>query len=90
MPRRALACGLVSEVLPPAETVTRAVPLAALVARHSLLAVRMTKEEVKTAFEKPLDEGLSLERKMLLFQSGDRREGVRAFVEKRPPRWVSR
>jgi enoyl-CoA hydratase len=50
----------------------------------------MAKGEVKMAFEKPLDESLSLEREMLLFQSEDRREGVRAFVEKRPPRWVGR
>lgn len=86
----ALAWGLVSEVLPTAGTVARAVALAGLVARHSPLAVRMAKEEVKMSFEKPLDESLSLERKMLLFQSDDRREGVRAFVEKRAPRWVGR
>ena len=88
--RTALAWGLVSEVFPTAETVSRAVALAALVARHSPLAARMAKEEVKMAFEKPLDESLSLERKMLLFQSEDRREGVRAFVEKRAPRWMGR
>ena len=64
--------------------------LAGLVARHSPLAVRMAKEEVRMSFEKPLDESLSLERKMLLFQSDDRREGVRAFVEKRPPRWTGK
>jgi enoyl-CoA hydratase len=81
---------LVSEVLSSAETVSRAVSIAALVARHSPLSVRMAKEEVKMSFEKPLDESLSLERKMLLFQSDDRREGVRAFVEKRPPRWTGK
>ena len=86
----ALAWGLVNEVFPPADTIVRAVALAALVARHSPLAARMAKEEVKMAFEKPLDESLSLERKMLLFQSEDRREGVRAFVEKRSPRWIGR
>jgi len=88
--RTALAWGLVCDVFEPADTVARAVALAASVARHSPLAVRMAKEEVKMSFEKPLDESLSLERKMLLFQSEDRREGVRAFVEKRPPRWVGK
>jgi enoyl-CoA hydratase len=86
----ALSWGLVSEVVPTTETVARAVTLAGLVARHSPLAVRMAKEEVKMSFEKPLDESLSLERKMLLFQSDDRREGVRAFVEKRAPRWTGK
>jgi enoyl-CoA hydratase len=88
--RTALAWGLVSDVFATTETVSRAVTLAALVARHSPLAARMAKEEVKMSFEKPLDESLSLERKMLLFQSEDRREGVRAFVETRAPRWMGR
>jgi enoyl-CoA hydratase len=87
---RALAWGLVSEVVPTEQTVVRATALAGLVARHSPLAVRMAKEEVKMSFEKPLDESLSLERKILLFQSHDRREGVRAFVEKRAPRWTGK
>jgi enoyl-CoA hydratase len=90
MPRGHSPWGLVSEVVPTEQTVVRATALAGLVARHSPLAVRMAKEEVKMSFEKPLDESLSLERKILLFQSHDRREGVRAFVEKRAPRWTGK
>ena len=50
----------------------------------------MAKAEVLMAFEKPLDESLSLERKMLLWQTRDHDEGIAAFVEKRPPRYRGR
>ena len=53
-------------------------------------AVTDDHHSLETAFEKPLDESLSLKGKMLLFQSEDRRGGVRAFVEKRAPRWMGR
>lgn len=82
--------GLVTEVVPDDDVVTRAVEIATAVAHHSPLAARFAKEEVLMAFEKPLDESLSLERKLLLFQSEDRREGVQAFIEKRPPRFTGR
>ena len=82
---QALAFGVVAELAGPGRTVERAVAIAASIAAHSPLAVRLAKEEVLMAFERPLDESLSLERKMLLFQSEDRAEGVRAFIEKRPP-----
>jgi enoyl-CoA hydratase len=86
----ALAWGLVSEVASTTTTLSRAIEIAAQIASMSPLATRLAKEDVLMAFSKPLDESLSLERKMLLFQSSDRREGVRAFVEKRPPVWTGR
>ena len=45
------------------------------------------KEAVLKAFNSPLDEGLEFERKSfyLLFASEDRREGMKAFLEKRKP-----
>jgi enoyl-CoA hydratase/carnithine racemase len=86
----AAAWGLASEAVAAGGAVPRALEIASQIARHSPLAARMAKEEVLMSFSAPLDESLSLERKMLLFQSEDRREGVRAFVEKRPPHWRGR
>ena len=82
--------GLAVEVVPSAETVDRALEIANMIANNSPLAVRMAKEEILMAFEKPLDESLSLERKLLLWQSEDHDEGISAFVEKRPPRFTGK
>ena len=50
----------------------------------------MIKAEILMTFEKPLDEGLSLERKLLLWQTEDHDEGIAAFVEKRKPKFKGR
>ncbi len=80
--------GLAVEVTPVERTVSRAVEIAGLIAEHSPIAVRMAKAEVLMAYQKPLDESLSLERKMLLWQTRDHDEGIAAFVEKRKPRYT--
>ena len=51
----------------------------------SPIAIGMIKQEVQMADQKPLDESLSLERKLLLWQTQDHVEGIAAFMEKRPP-----
>ncbi len=79
--------GLVVEVTPIERTVERAVEIAATIAEHSPIAVRMAKAEILMAFEKPLDESLSLERQMILWQTEDHDEGIAAFIEKRKPRY---
>jgi len=79
--------GLAVEVVVPEQTVERALDVATAIAENSPLALRMAKADVLMAFEKPLDESLSLERKMLLWQSHDHQEGIAAFAEKRKPRF---
>jgi enoyl-CoA hydratase/carnithine racemase len=53
------------------------------------LAVGMIKRAVQTGLEIPLEQGLALERELQarLFSSADAKEGIRAFVEKRPARF---
>ena len=87
-----LACqwGLVSEVLPKGKTVTRALEIAQTIAEYSPIALKMAKADVLMSFSKPLDESLSLERQMLLWQTEDHDEGIAAFIEKRKPRYTGR
>lgn len=88
----ATACqwGLASEVVPAERTVARALEIAARIARMSPIAVAMIKEEILMTWQKPMDESLSLERKLLLWQTEDHDEGIAAFIEKRPPSFTGR
>jgi enoyl-CoA hydratase len=88
----ASAAGLVTAVVPAAETVDRALALADTIASMPPLAVRAAKRSVLAAAELPLSEGLRLERQAFfdLFATQDQREGMRAFTEKRPPVWTGR
>jgi len=87
-----LAChwGLASEMLPLKKTIARAVEIAKKIAKYSPIALEMSKAEVLMSFSKPLDESLSLERQMLLWQTEDHDEGIAAFIEKRKPRYTGR
>jgi enoyl-CoA hydratase len=84
--REALAAGLAAEVAPDDALLERTLALAGSIAAKSPLAVRLAKEAMLRSFEVGLDSGLNFERKSfsLLAASGDRREGIAAFLEKRP------
>lgn len=88
----ALDMGLVSEVVPDEEVLERALALARRIASLPPLAVRLCKEAVLVGQDCPLDAALALERKAfeLLFATEDQKEGVRAFLEKRRPRFEGR
>jgi enoyl-CoA hydratase len=90
--REAEAHGLVSRVVPPAETLPVALALAGEIATAPPLAVIAAKEAVNRAFELSLEAGLEFERRnfFLLFSTEDQKEGMRAFLEKRPPAWRGR
>jgi len=88
----ALAMGLVSRVVPADETVAAALDLASEIAGSPSLAVAAAKAAIRAAQELPLGDGLELERRAFgaLFATEDQREGMAAFVEKRPPAWRGR
>src|SRR5207302_8748061 len=84
--------GLVNRVVPAGAQLEAAKRLAPLIAARRPLAVRLGKSAVNHAAEVSLSAGLELERKLfyLLFASEDKREGMRAFLDKRPARFTGR
>jgi enoyl-CoA hydratase len=84
--------GLVNRVVSKGEHLTEALKLAKELATRAPIAVRLAKEAVQAAFETSLSEGLEAERKnfFLLFSTSDMREGMQAFIEKRPPDFQGR
>jgi enoyl-CoA hydratase len=86
----ALRLGLVAEVVAPERLLDAALAKAEQVARVAPLATRTMLQLVRTAMEAPLEEGLGQEQDALarLHQTADAAEGIRAFMEKRPPRFT--
>jgi enoyl-CoA hydratase/carnithine racemase len=91
-PADALAAGIVDEVVPAAELLDRALDRARAYASGPTFAIGRIKQAAVQGFGMPLEEGLKLERKLLieLFRSEDAKEGVTAFVEKRKPSYKGR
>ncbi|MGB8815434.1 MAG: enoyl-CoA hydratase-related protein, partial [Paracoccaceae bacterium] len=78
--------GLVSRILPAADLVTEALKVAATIAAKPSLAVMAAKESVNRSMETTLSEGLLHERRLFhaLFATEDQKEGMAAFIAKRP------
>jgi enoyl-CoA hydratase len=79
--------GLVARIVPAADLLKDALAVAAKIAAMSRPMTMITKESVKRAFETSLAEGLRFERRMFhaSFATEDQKEGMAAFIEKRPP-----
>lgn len=90
--QEALQYGLVSRVLPTHRYLEEAISLGQEIAARAPLAVLAAKRMVNQAYERKLADGLQQERQEFfdLFATEDRTEGMRAFVEKRQPRWKGR
>ena len=84
--------GLVSRVVPLASLLDEALKAAEAIAALSLPALMMAKEAVNRAFETTLAEGVRFERRAFqsLFATADQKEGMAAFVAKRPPQFKNK
>jgi enoyl-CoA hydratase len=81
--------GLVSRVVPLANLMDEALAAALMIASYSQLATMAAKESVNRAFESSLSDGVMFERRLFhaLFATTDQKEGMDAFVNKRPARF---
>jgi enoyl-CoA hydratase/carnithine racemase len=84
---RAFQLGLVADLAPQGQAVTRAIELARKAARMPPKAIDATKRVLRHGSDLPLDSALALENRefLLLFDTQDKSEGMRAFLEKRKP-----
>lgn len=89
---RAEAIGLVNLVVKPEDLMAEARQMAALIAGKPLLAVRAAKEAINHGLNMTLHEGLDLESFHWSYLCGteDQKEGAKAFLEKRKPKFVGR
>ncbi|MCC6802234.1 MAG: enoyl-CoA hydratase/isomerase family protein [Anaerolineae bacterium] len=88
--QRAYELHIASEIAPKGEAVSAALALAEKILANGQLAVRMAKRVIDEGLEASLPTALSLEMDSTahLFVTDDKREGIQAFVEKRPPRFT--
>ena len=84
--------GLVTRVVPAADLLKDALATATTIAEMSLPAVMMIKESLNVSYETTLHEGVRFERRVFhsLFATDDQKEGMTAFVEKRPAKFTHR
>jgi enoyl-CoA hydratase len=87
--QEALQFGLVNRVVPAEAYLDEALKLAEEVASRAPLAIRSAKKMINQAYERPLGDALSEEKKEFynLFSTEDQKEGMQAFAEKRKPQW---
>ncbi|MFC2056370.1 enoyl-CoA hydratase/isomerase family protein [Chloroflexota bacterium] len=85
----ALEIGLVSKVVPQEKLIAEAEALAEKMASQAPISLRYVKEAVNKGMDLTLEQGLRLEADLyfLLHTTADRTEGIKAFLEKRPPRF---
>ena len=84
--------GLAARVVPAADLVAEALKTAEAIAGMAPLAAIANKEMVNAAFDMGLTQGINFERRLFhgLFGTEDQKEGMTAFVEKRPGNWTGK
>jgi len=79
-------CGLVARIAPAGKALDVALDMGNEMSKYSLITLRSIKECINQAFETPLSEGIRFERRAFhaAFATEDQKEGMAAFIEKRP------
>ncbi len=87
--QEALQYGLANRVFPVDSYLNEAIKLAREIAARAPMAVRLAKESINAAFDTGLAEGMAAERRnfYFLFATEDQKEGMAAFIGKRPAQW---
>ena len=82
---QAKACGLVNDVYPQEELMPAAKKLAGKIAKNAPIAVRHCKQAINEGLDLNMDKAIDLEAKLFggCFESGDQKEGMDAFLNKR-------
>jgi len=84
--------GLVARIVPAADLLSETLKTAETIASMSLPIVMMAKESINRADEMTLTEGVRFERRLFhsMFATADQKEGMKAFIEKRPAQFKDR
>jgi enoyl-CoA hydratase len=84
--------GLVARIVPLANLLDEAIKTADTIASMSLPSVMAAKEAVNVAFETSLAEGVRFERRVFhsMFATADQKEGMAAFIAKRPAKFENK
>ena len=84
--------GLVSSVVPTELLITKILELGSKIANKSLPILIMAKEAVNRSYELSLEEGMKNERRLFqsTFSLNDRKEGMKAFLEKRKAKFINK
>lgn len=88
----AMRIGLVNRVVAEGSALAEALAIAAEIGKRSPMAVRQVKKAVLDGLPLNEEDGLLVERRLFgeCFTDPDHKEGMRAFLEKRPPAWRQR
>lgn len=88
----AMAANLVSQIVPAGQALARSIEIATSIAAMPPLAVEAIREVVRQGEGIPVEDALALERRRFerLFDTHDQKEGMRAFLEKRPAAFIGR
>jgi enoyl-CoA hydratase len=88
--KEAERAGLVTRVVPAAELLDEALALANTIASMSKPVTMMITESIDRAYETTLTEGVRFERRVFhaTFATNDQKEGMTAFIDKRPPQFT--